>query len=239
MAEYKIAVCEDSAADAEYVQNILRCWAMQRKEIVHIECFPSAESFLFQYEEDKSFEILLLDIEMGKMDGITLAKQLRERKENAQIVFITGYPDYVSQGYDVEALHYLMKPVQEEKMFSVLDRAAANLTKKRNVLLFTKDGSICRLPADEIMYVEVFSHSVSIVTGSGCVEIRKTLGQLEEELGEGFIRCHRSFLVNLRFVAQILKNELVLDNGQALPVARRAQQTVHEAFVSWYKGEHI
>ena len=233
--EYTIAVCDDSAEDAGYVQKILKRWAIQRKVKVHTTTFPSAESFLFQYEEDKSVEILLLDIEMGNMDGVTLARKLREKKENAQIIFITGYPDHIADGYEVEALHYLMKPVQEEKLFSVLDRAAANLMKQKAVLLLPKDGSICRLLVDEIMYVEVFSHSLLIVTGSESIEIRKTLGELEEELGEGFVRCHRSYLVNLRFISQISKSEVVLDDGKVLPVSRRAAQAVHEAFVSWYK----
>ncbi len=77
--------------------------------------FPSAEAFLFHYAEDKSCDILLLDVEMGAMNGVELAKRIREENDALQIVFITGYTDYIAEGYDVSALHYLVKPVSREK----------------------------------------------------------------------------------------------------------------------------
>ena len=108
---YRVAICDDCVQDTEFVQSILSKWAAERKLSVQMECFPSAESFLFRYAEDKAWDILLLDIEMGAMDGVTMAKQVRKDNEAVQIVFITGYSDYIAEGYEVSALHYLMKPV--------------------------------------------------------------------------------------------------------------------------------
>ena len=126
---YRIAICDDSAADAVFVADLLANWARQRNAAIHTELFSSAENFLFRYAEENAFDILLLDIEMGAMDGVTMAKRLRRENDAVQIVFITGYSDYISEGYEVAALHYLMKPVKEEKLFSVLDRAAEKLRK--------------------------------------------------------------------------------------------------------------
>ena len=120
---YRVAICDDCVRDAEFVQNILNKWATERGLSIQTECFPSAESFLFRYAEDKAWDILLLDIEMGTMDGVTMAKQVRKDNEAVQIVFITGYSDYIAEGYEVSALHYLMKPVNEAKLFEVLNRA--------------------------------------------------------------------------------------------------------------------
>ena len=122
---YRIAICDDNPQDAQFVQNILDRWSAERGAELRVEHFPSAESFLFRYEEDKAWDILLLDIEMGEMDGVTLAKRIRPGNESVQIVFITGFADFVAEGYEVAALHYLMKPVREDKLFAVLDRAAA------------------------------------------------------------------------------------------------------------------
>ena len=120
---YRVAIVDDSTTDAEFVKGILNSWADLRQANIQAEVFPSAEAFLFRYAEDKEWDILLLDIEMGAMDGVTMAKRVRQDNEAVQIVFITGYSDYIAEGYEVAALHYLMKPVNSEKLLTVLDRA--------------------------------------------------------------------------------------------------------------------
>ena len=127
----KIAVCDDSTVDQRYVSDMVDRWAVQREHTVHVDTFISAESFLFHYAEESDYDILLLDIEMGEMDGVSMARQLRRGNDAVQIIFITGHSDYISEGYEVEALHYLMKPVREEKLHSVLDRAVENLPRTR------------------------------------------------------------------------------------------------------------
>ena len=111
---YRIAIVDDSTTDAEFVRGILNSWANQRQANIQAEVFPSAESFLFRYAEDKDWDILLLNIEMGAMDGVTMAKRVRQDNETVQIVFITGYSDYIAEGYEVAAPHYLMKPVNKD-----------------------------------------------------------------------------------------------------------------------------
>ena len=94
---YKIAICDDSDADRNYVSDLAARWAANRGHTVQIAQFPSAENFLFRYAEENDYDILLLDIEMGHMDGVTMAKKLRRDNDTVQIVFITGYSDYISQ----------------------------------------------------------------------------------------------------------------------------------------------
>ena len=132
---YRVAIVDDSTTDAEFVKGILDNWADQRQASIRPEVFPSAECFLFRYAEDKDWDVLLLDIEMGAMDGVTLAKKIRQDNEAVQIVFITGFADYISDGYEVSALHYLMKPVKQDKLFAVLDRAVAAMRKTERVIL--------------------------------------------------------------------------------------------------------
>ena len=145
-----IAVCDDSAADGEYVRTLLDEWARLRGQDVHSELFSSAEKFLFHYEDDRSYDILLLDIEMGGMDGVTMARRIRKGNEAVQIVFITGYSDYIAEGYDVAALHYLMKPVSREKLFAVLDRAAEKCRRNERFLALEGGGELVRIPLYEV-----------------------------------------------------------------------------------------
>ena len=119
----KIAICDDESAQAALLEGYVTQWAAQRGETVKLCLFPSAEAFLFAWEEEKDWAVLLLDIQMGGLSGMELAKKLRKADSSLPIIFITGVPDYVEEGYEVEALHYLLKPVRPEKLFSSLDRA--------------------------------------------------------------------------------------------------------------------
>lgn len=100
-AMQNIAVCDDESVEIEYLTQLTRQWAKLTETAVNISGFASAEAFLFEYEENKDFDILLLDIQMNAMDGIELAEKIRENNSSVQIVFITGFPDHISRGYDV------------------------------------------------------------------------------------------------------------------------------------------
>lgn len=234
---YRVAIVDDSTKDAEFVQGILNSWADQRQINIQTGVFPSAESFLFRYAEDKEWDILFLDIEMGAMDGVSLAKKIRQDNESVQIVFTTGFADYISEGYEVSALHYLMKPVKQDKLFAVLDRAVAALQKTERVILLPVGGEMLRLPVSQMQYVEAFSHTVAIVTGTDTIQVKMPISEVEKLLGEGFIRCHRSYLVGLKHIARLSKTEVILDNSKVLPLSRSAAPLVHKAFISYYTGE--
>ena len=234
---YRIAIVDDNQVDAEYVHSILNTWFQERQAGVQVQRFTSAESFLFRYAEDKEWDILLLDIEMGAMDGVSLAKKIRQDNETVQIVFITGFADYISEGYEVSALHYLMKPVKQEKMFAVLDRAVAATQKTERVILLPVGGEMLRLPVGQVQYVEAFSHAVAIITGTDTIQVKMPISEIEKLLGNGFVRCHRSYLVGLKHIARLSRTEVILDSGKILPLSRSAAASVHKAFISYYTGE--
>lgn len=142
---YRLAVCDDEQSYSDYVADLAGRWAELAGTQVEVERFPSAEAFLFRYEERKDFDVLLLDIEMTGMDGVELAKRVRQESEDVQIVFITGYTDYIAEGYEVSALHYLTKPVNEEKLFQVLTKAVGRLARNERALTLELPGRRCAL----------------------------------------------------------------------------------------------
>ena len=227
---YKIAICDDSQADRDYVSSLVLRWAAQRGVSAHIAPFSSAEGFLFHYAEESDFDILLLDIEMGGMDGVTMAKRLRQDNDTIQIIFITGYSDYIAEGYEVAALHYLVKPLKEEKLFSVLDRAAEKLQKNEKVLHLELSGEMVRVPIHRIRWAEVSGNYVTI-HASQDYTVKMTLGQLEKELDERFFRVGRSAIVNLTQISRVTKTEIKLSGGTSVPLPRGAYEAVNRAII--------
>lgn len=227
----RIAICDDSAADRDYLAGLARRWAGQRLHTVQLALYPSAESFLFAYAEDKTVQILLLDIEMGQMDGVTMARTLRKDNDGVQIIFITGYSDYIADGYEVEALHYLMKPVDENKLFSVLDRAADKLCRNEQVLTLELSGETVRLPVYQIRYAEVQGNYVTVHAKSDYTA-KMTLSELETRLDDSFFRLGRSALVNLGYVARVTKTAVTLNDGSVLPLPRGAYDRINRAIIN-------
>lgn len=229
--KYKIAVCDDSEADRQYICHMAERWAASSGHRVHTDLFASAEDFLFHYAEESDYDILLLDIEMGAMDGVAMAKKLRESNDTVQIIFITGYSDYIAEGYEVAALHYLMKPVKEEKLCTVLDRAAEKLSKNEKVLNLETSGEMVRVPIYQIRYAEVTKNYVTIHAKSD-VTVKMTLGELEKQLDERFYRAGRSCIVNLTQISRVTKTEICLSDGTALPLPRGAYEGINRAIIN-------
>ena len=228
---YKIAICDDSDVDRQYLSAFVSRWAVSVGHSVQIAMFASAEDFLFQYAEKSDYDILLLDIEMGSMDGVTMAKTLRKDNDTIQIIFITGYSDYISEGYEVAALHYLMKPVKQEKLFSVLDRAVEKLAKNEKVLNFEMSGEMVRIPIYQIRYAEVFGNYVTIHADDE-LKIKMSLGELERGLDDQFYRVGRSVIVNLTQISRVTKLEIKLNDGTAISLPRGAYDGVNRAIIN-------
>ena len=227
---YRIAIVDDSRPDAGFVRDILKTWADQRHADIQAEVFPSAESFLFRYAEDKSWDILLLDIEMGAMDGVTMAKRVRQDNEAVQIVFITGYSDYIAEGYEVAALHYLMKPVNREKLLTVLDRAMEKRKQEERCLNLEAYGEMVLIPFYEIRYLDVHQNYVTVHAKADHT-VKRTLGDFEKELDDRFFRVGRSMILNLKFIQRVTKTEVRLSDGTVLPLPRGAYEPLNRAII--------
>lgn len=228
---YQVAICDDSPKDAEFVRQILSSWASERNVSIRTEVFPSAESFLFRYAQEKAFDILLLDIEMGAMDGVTMAKRVRRDNEAVQIVFITGYSDYIAEGYDVAALHYLMKPVNREKLFTVLDRALEKRKQEQRCLNLELSGEMVRIPFYEIRYLDVRQNYVT-VHAKADYTVKRTLGDFEKELDDRFCRVGRAMILNLKYIQRVTKTEVRLSDGTVLPLPRGAYEPLNRAIIA-------
>ena len=228
---YRVAIVDDSNIDAEYVQNVLEAWAQDRQVGVQVQRFASAENFLFHYADDKAWDILLLDIEMGAMDGVTMAKRVRHDNEAVQIVFITGYSDYIAEGYEVAALHYLMKPVNGDKLFVVLDRALEKRKQEERCLNLESYGEMVRIPFYKIRYLDVNANYVTVHAKIDYT-VKRTLSDFEKELDDRFHRVGRGMILNLKYIQRVTKTEVRLSDGTVLPLPRGAYEPLNRAIIT-------
>lgn len=230
MTEMRIAICDDAQEDRDYVSRLTEDWAAQAGHQAEITTFPSAESFLFRYAQDKSWDILLLDIEMGMMDGVSMAKRVRKDNEAVQIIFVTGYSDYIAEGYEVSALHYLMKPVSRERLFAVLDRAAERRKREERCLNLELSGEMVRIPFYDIRYLDVHQNYVT-VHAKPDYTVKRSLNEFEKELDDRFFRAGRSLILNLKYIRSATRTEVRLSDGTVLPLPRGAYEPLNRAII--------
>lgn len=233
----RVAICEDEEAQRMLLQNCLIEWAGNNGIVLEVEPFPSAEGFLFAWTDDRDYDLLILDIEMGKVNGMELAARVRRQDEDIPILFVTGYEQYMPQGYEVSALHYLLKPLDRNRLFQTLDRLKDR--KNEEKLLFHTEETYVSLPLSQIWYVEAKAHRCILYTKNEEYLLSLSFGDMEKELDSHreFIRCHRSYLVNVQHICAIAQSELFLDDKRRLPVSRSAKKRVNEAFIKLYKRE--
>ncbi|MCL2774757.1 MAG: LytTR family DNA-binding domain-containing protein [Oscillospiraceae bacterium] len=232
-----IAVCDDEAEQTEYIKAIVSKWADQSRIQIQTEMFDSAENFKSSWSENKKYDILLLDIQMSGQSGVELAKEIRKSDTKLVIIFITGFGDFISDGYDVSALHYLMKPVKEDKLFEVLDKAVKNLTQINKSVVLNVDGETIRIPLSEIRYIEAQDHYVVIRTVSHEYKSKMNLSEIQKSLDNSFFQCQRSFIVNLSFVYKITRIFIVLDNMTEIPLSRNLYEAANQAVIKFYPNE--
>ncbi len=228
---YRIAICDDEQSQIEYLTSVVSAWSNKSGHICEIRSFPSAEAFLFAYEDDKAYDILLLDVEMRSITGVELAKRIRRENEAVQIIFVTGYADYISEGYEVDALHYLLKPVSSEKLCAVLDKATHNLDKAEKRIRITYDRQVDFVPLSQITYIEAQKQYVLIQTLTKTYRMKCSLSDMETQLDEYFYQCQRSFIINLRYVTRISGDHVTLKTGTDVPISRGMAEKIGKEII--------
>ena len=225
---YRFAICDDESLQSNYLKSLVMAWSEEKELDCSVKTISSAESLLFHGCEE--FDILLLDIEMAGMNGVELAKRVRERDETSVIIFVTGYSEYIAEGYDVQALNFLVKPIDRAKLFSVLDKAARLLSKNERSISLEQKGEVYLVPLREIRFIEVSGNYVS-VHAKTTLTVKKTLAELEKLLDDRFVRTGRSFIVNLTYVRRITKTDVFLSTDECVPLSRGMYEAINRALI--------
>lgn len=227
----RIAICDDEQNQIEYIQSAVLSWAETASHSCEISSFPSSEAFLFEYSEHRDFDILLLDVEMNGMNGVDLAKQLRHEGNRAEIIFITSHFEFYGEGYEVDALHYLIKPIARDKLAGVLTKAADRLAEEPPSVIISCNGETFKLFENDILYVESFLHYISIHTKDREYRVKENLSALEKKLTGTFYRIHRSYLASLKHITRISRSTVIIAGQTELPLARGKYDDINRAYI--------
>ena len=226
----KIAICDDERDQIEYINSIVSSWSANEGHSCEICTFASAEAFLFEYEDNKTYDILLLDVEMKGITGIELAKRIREDNSRSEIIFITSHFEFIGEGYEVDALHYLIKPISADKLMKVLNKAAEKHLVDPLSVVISCEGETVRLDELDILYVESFLHYIVIHTKAKEYKIKESISAFGDKLSEDFYRIHRSYIASLKHITRISRTSVNIGNT-VLPLSRGKYDHINRAFI--------
>lgn len=229
---FSIAICDDEKEQIKQLTAQVKGWAARSGHTCQIQAFDSAEAFLFSYGDNKAYDILLLDVEMKGISGIDLARKIRLDNSRAEIIFVTSHFEFIGEGYDVDALHYLVKPILTEKLENVLTKAAALLAIEPPCVVISCEGETMKLYESEILYVEAFLHYISIHTKDREYKIKESISSFEKKLTDTFYRSHRSYLVSLKHIVRISRTAVTLWENIELPLSRGKYDDLNRAFIA-------
>ena len=222
----RIGICDDSAEARLGLRAMLERLLDKRAVECQIYEFSSGEGLLVWMEKHTGeIDLVFLDIEMGGLNGMEAAKALRERSDALQLVFVTGYTDFVFDGYAVGALGYVMKPPQPEQIGDVLTRAlAAQFNEADKVFLCRNTDGLFRIPKKSIRYFYSDRRQVTCVTDTRRLTIYARLDDVAEAVGVAFVRIHQRYLVRAGAVDRVEGGTVVIGE-EKLPISRSCQPT--------------
>lgn len=229
-----IAICDDEPYYRNYIEFLIREYLSGEDVLFCIKQFQSGSDFCEDPENTRRFDIIFLDIEMTGMNGMETAYFIRKRNSETDIVFITAVSDYVFEGYRVNAVRYIMKNNLEE----LFPECMADIMKRRRYrvhkMQFSFVGGERTVLLDEILYIESQSHKLKFKTKEGILFMYDRIDELESRLEKFcFVRCHQSFLVNMRHIEKFRNYRAYLSDGSEIPVARPKYSEVKRDFLRY------
>ena len=240
----RIAICDDEEKQLKQTAELLNTYLQSRPDLQgQVELFPSGGSLLERVEEDRSFDLYVLDILMPELSGIDTGRRLRTLGEGGEIIYLTSSNDFAADSYDVRAFFYLLKPVEQGKLFHVLDGAVEKLNRRRSsaIVIATVDGPR-RILLEHIRYVERVGRCVRYYCTDGTVDsqtIRVSFREMAAPLlaDQRFCLCGASFVLNFQHVTGVNGRTALLDNGQAVTLPRSAATEFKKAWGNYWLEE--
>ena len=226
----RIAVCDSDSETCAYIKEMVE----KERRSAEVRAFASAGELLGSRAE---FDILFLDIKGA--GGMELARRLRSSEGRRHIIiFVTGYREYMEEAFDVQAFHYLVKPLDREKFLRVLERACreAELLRRQeteSVLVKLRGEGSRKVLLQDIYYVESSNKYVIFHTAEGVFPVQGTMEEFEERLGAAFYRCHRCFLVNMGRITAYSQKEIQVTGGEAVLLAHKRYGAFVQAYLRY------
>lgn len=229
----KIAIVEDTNVEAEVLTKYLKRFEKEHDESFHITRFVDADDFLDSMSA--GFEIVFFDIVLPTINGVEASKKLRKMDKNIVIIFVTNMAQFALKGYEVDALDYILKPINYQKILFKMHKAIKLARSNRKFeLIVSYSGGVTRISTDELVYVEVLGHTLTYHMVNNKLKGRGTLKKLEKELvDQNFMRCNNPYLVNPKFIKSIDGFDLHMLNGDILKISQPRKKVFMKELAEW------
>ena len=226
----QVAVCEDSQRDAQRIIEMLEVYRAEKQLDLQARVFDSAEALLDAFEPG-AFQIIFMDVLLGGLTGVEAVRKIRARDEDCAVIFITVSEGYAVEGFALRAAHYLLKPVEYDMFCQAMDRCKEQTRQFARYIEVMVNREPVRIPARDILYAEVFKNLCVIHTVNDDVQTYTAIDTLEEKLdGAPFLRCHRSYIVNLRRVTDLREDMFFLEGGGEVRISKASLAGAKKAY---------
>lgn len=234
MPEFSIAICDDLEAERISLARMIQAYARGHGLSVRLRLYASGESLLAALHGPEPIHLLFLDIYMPGLSGVETARRIRSSGSDLSIIFATTSQDHGLDSFEVQASDYLVKPFREEDVTACLDWFFAHMPEPLRLLSVYSEGEWQQLPLMSIYYIDVYGHQSRIHTPRGVVVARRGLDDLESAIdSRDFLRCHRSFLVNLNHVEGVEGNDFHMKDRTLVPISSANAARIRSQFIDW------
>ena len=230
-----VAICDDEQYFLAHLQkSVERYFSMQDQDIQIFE-FANGESLL---SSGQNFDVILMDLKLPGKNGMEIIKQLRREKSRCQVIFITSFQEYALQAFQVDAVHYLLKPITDENLYQALERSIERMGKTDSkTLTITKGACTEIIFIKDILYCEVMDHRLYIHTKDMIYDYLGTLEELQKQLDDRFFRCHKSYIVNMDKIVSRQGNAATVIGGGQVLISRKKQQDIAQRLLKFVRKE--
>lgn len=235
----KIAICDDNKQELLELRKIVEEFitAHLSEYSITYSAFQSGADLLATTEKGQVFDILLLDIIMPLVNGIQLADEIRSSNTVSKIIFLTSSPEYAVESYSVDAFHYMLKPIKKEALFTLLEKAIADIFNNMQKQIIVKRGtSLTKILLNNLQYAEVVGHTIYYYLKTGeLLDGLGTMMQLEAELlcDKRFIKSHRSYIVNMDYIENLSPKGITMIRGTQIPISRNIYKELRQAYIDY------
>lgn len=234
----KIAICDDEKQFIDSICPLLEQWAANNSINLTLYCFSNGDDLIAAHR-NQCMDLIILDVVMPLLNGMDTARELRNDGQTVPIIFLTSAREFAVDSYEVNAFHYLIKPVDEIKLFHILDDFLKTIALPQNVFTAHTDKGFCKIVVDDVDYLEAQNKEVLVhLTNGRTIMIRELFSKCEEifTLESGFFRCHRSYIVNLNNIEQFTKSEISTSQNPAIPISRNRYVAFKETYFNYMFG---
>lgn len=233
-----IAICDDSKQERQILAALFKRYQELHATPLQIHIFQNGFSLLDAIDQGKRFDITILDILMPGENGIEIARNIRASGADTEIIFLTSSPEYAVDSYEVKAQNYLLKPVTEEKFFASIDSILAELDEKdtASFIIYTTEKQYSRIRVSSLVYGEITHRTITLhLADQTMISAVMTFTEFQDILKAypDFIYPHRSYAVNMNYIQYVTKSDIILTDGQKIPLSRNNYMKISEQFLNF------